>query len=871
MRGIRKLIGVTALAVGSLAFGGTASAAIPSAAPPDGTPAVPYVAWVGEHVQIAACPPAGKNMGTGASVVYQLEDWSGIAAREPFPILSPQVSNFSDKAAKGGVIKSTIGTNPTPRRGCAVQEWSALKPGIARFKVYQSTQTGDGGTDGVSPTSSNPVIVRVIWLAFDGVSLTHSDGTTAQKVVMAGDTTTIWHQRSTTGSEADQNRGNTATIGTPLYAPDKSTYYDPAANRYQVKVTVKGAFPLGENYARWHSVYGLFGTDGLVHLPAQWSDLGRALANDLGATDENGFDIHDDNVNQPTDLHYVGGLCPGLTLLTTSPDTDQVDTCFGNIIDIAANVPNGFSRVWSSGTYGSAGGGLTTGPFNPIDADASWLPDGKVDAGDAPMPAARVDFAIAQNTGGATDTTGVGYLTDVRKQDVYVRRDATTKSLLPHAWYAPFYVQNIPASRDYFVPGSGVSGTQIKDVSTPVNVSNGWLPFPPAVAGTAEYENWARGAGFLRALSLRGDSACVLDGLGSHQETRLALSAARFRPRPYNESRMAVYTDEHGEAYAAFVPGVGAYYDAFGVKNSNGGCDLQDDAGHPFDLGTASVTAQAFYPYQQGEGYGPELSNPVSFRVTSKFTKLLNYYPKGPSLQDQSVRIVVAHAQDVDGSPLVGETVCFQSDRNAEGMTAYRNPLGIAIKGGATWLSPAGDLVVQSHVYPDPYGLGRLCGRTDQNGNVAIEVFNSNHTVVDVIADFVDEGLFRDRFVDFSKSGSSATDIAGGSSAPSAAHVADISAVNAKGPVEATKKGVVKRAKKAVRTARIASASVKRGHLVVRVNGTAKTVRIRIAMTNSKGKTRVVIRSVAVNKSVTVKKVRITKKTGKISVAVLAG
>ena len=862
MRSIRVLIGVAAIAVGSLAFGGTANAAIPGAAPPDGTPAVPYVAWIGEHVQIAACPPDGKTMGSERNVVFQLEDWSGIAAREPFPLLSDEVRNFSDKAALGGVIKRTIGSNPTPRRGCAVQEWAALKPGIARFKVYSNSQALE---DGTSVRSSNPVIVRVIWLDFDGISLTHADGTTTTKVVMAGDTDSIWHNRSTDEiTEARANRGDTATIGKPYYAPDKSTYYDPGLNRYQVKVTVKGTFPLGENYARWHSVYGLFGNDGLVHLPAQWSDLGRALANDLGADDANGFDIHDDNVNQPADLHYVGGLCPGLTTLTTSSNTDQVDNCFGNVIDLNANVPDGFSRVWSSGTYGGTGDGLTTGPFNPLDADASWLPDGKVDPGDAPMPAARVDFAITQNTGGATDTTGVGALTDVRKQDVYVRRDPTTHNLLPHAWYAPFYVQNIPASLDYQVPGSGVSGTQIKDVSTPVNVSNGWLPFPPAATGSTEYENWARGAGWLRRSDLRGYTQCVLDGLSPRSESIV------FRSKPYGEARMAVYTDEHGEAYAAFVPGVGAYYDAFGVKNYNGGCDLQDDNGRPFDLGTAEIKATAFYPYQQGEGYGPAISNPVSFRVTSKFTKLLNYYPKGPSKQDQNVRIVVAHAQDVDGSPLSGELVCFMADKNAEGMSPYRNPLGIAIKGGATWLSPAEDLVVKTRTVQDEHGLGRICGRTDENGNIAVEVMNSNGTQVDVLADFVDEGLFRDRFVDFSKPGTSGVNIAG-STAPTSAQVGNISAINTTGSVAKTKAAVIKRAKKAVRTARIASASVKAGRLVVRVNGTAKVVRIRIAITNSKGKTHVVIRTVAVNKSVTVKKVRISKKTGRVSVAVLAG
>ena len=139
------------------------------------------------------------------------------------------------------------------------------------------------------------------------------------------------------------------------------------------------------------------------------------------------------------------------------------------------------------------------------------------------------------------------------------------------------------------------------------------------------------------------------------------------------------------------------------------------------------------------------------------------------------------------------------------------------------------------------------------------------------MADFVDEGLFRDRFVDFSKPGTSATDIAGGSASPTIAQVGRISAISSTGAIAATKAQVVKRAKKAVRTARIASASVRAGHLVVRVNGTAKAVRIRIAITNSKGKTHVVIRTIAVNRNVTVKKVRITKKTGRVSVAVLAG
>ena len=51
-----------------------------------------------------------------------------------------------------------------------------------------------------------------------------------------------------------------------------------------------------------------------------------------------------------------------------------------------------FSRVWQDFTD------PTLGPFDPQRPSQTLLSNGVLDAGDAPMPAARVDWAIAQNS-----------------------------------------------------------------------------------------------------------------------------------------------------------------------------------------------------------------------------------------------------------------------------------------------------------------------------------------------------------------------------------------------------------------------------------------------------------------------------------------
>ena len=55
-------------------------------------------------------------------------------------------------------------------------------------------------------------------------------------------------------------------------------------------------------------------------------------------------------------------------------------------------------------------------------------------------------------------------------------------------------------------------------------------------------------------------------------------------------------------------------------------------------------------------------SAPVTKSVTSLWSKTLAYFPKGPGAANAVARIVVAHAQNIDGSPFAGEVVCFAAD-----------------------------------------------------------------------------------------------------------------------------------------------------------------------------------------------------------------
>jgi hypothetical protein len=202
---------------------------------------------------------------------------------------------------------------------------------------------------------------------------------------------------------------------------------------------------------------------------------------------------------------------------------------------------------------------------------------------------------------------------------------------------------------------------------------------------------------------------------------------------------VVVYTDEHGEAQVAYRPGTGFYFDRLPViRNDNNGCDLEGiDV-----LGRSIITAVARYPYQPVSD-PDHTSTPLTKTVRSRFTKFLSYFPKGPGTANADARVVVAHAQDIDGTPFRNERVCFFVDDEVDGSFGFTGETG---RTGAR-------LVVNGSEAP-PLGTADLCRYTDANGNVAIEVINSDPQSINVTALFVDEGLLRSIDANFAVAGS---------------------------------------------------------------------------------------------------------------------
>ncbi len=80
---------------------------------------------------------------------------------------------------------------------------------------------------------------------------------------------------------------------------------------------------------------------------------------------------------------------------------------------------------------------------------------------------------------------------------------------------------------------------------------------------------------------------------------------------------------------------------------------------------------------------------------------------------------------------------------------------GMKVFTGITGPANARINLAGSYRADDPEGLNRLCAFTNRYGNAAVEIFNSNGGIADIIADYVDEGLLRDIKVNFNVPGSS--------------------------------------------------------------------------------------------------------------------
>ncbi len=573
-------------------------------------------------------------------------------------------------------------------------------------------------------------------------------------------------------------------------------------------------------------------------LPADWAALAGVYAFDTSGYNPSAWDIHDDQA--ATEGHTATSMCGGLALI------DAVDNCLGG------GETGRFSRL-VGGTQADPVG--TFGPFDPARPETSFLPDGKLDAGDAPMPAARIDVELAG---------GVGALAAADKHRLYSRnRTGAASAAFPgnaHNLYAPFYVSLLPGD----ISQTSVLRYTTSGVTGPI-ANN----FPGYQSGFVMFSD-ARTYHFWDLLNphSRGALNACRDVGGTGQ-----VGPGGFIPTPTGVDAATVYTDEHGEAILRFLPDVGAAL----TPDSNGRCDL-GEIGGPALLGTATISAEALDPYQLTFN-APRISNTLTKNVFELAGKSLDCLPKSAN-EAFCVEVI----RDIRGNPVVGAEVSFT--REPRGLII---PASIALGGydtrGQTIVSTTADEV-------------RV--RTNALGQAGVEIKSTLPGLVDLDAENVGTrnggfGVQRVRCIRFAGNGTTlptdgptcvaptdggtpipvtppTTGGGGGGgggtvTAPPAATVVSL----AGNPVPAAQTPAAKPAAKAaalkLTSARLVFKNGKR-YLVVRVNGSAKTAKVRITLVMRTGKaSKPVVRSIRTNKAVVVSNLQVSKHVRTVRVA----
>ncbi len=769
---------------------------------------VPYLAWRGEQVRLVKCDITFENGiestgggGDGSLALnadWIVEDWSGY----PFQPPSLEQSTVKFFRARGD-------RRDAP---CVKANFVSLKAGLAIIKlVITDAATG------------NPLVKHQFLVGWLGL--------------------------------------NEPVIDSPLDGLEDVP--GGLGNRLRARLT--GALPLGNNFVE-------LGLPPSIQLPAEadgstyWDELAVALAT---TSDPRPFyrdapwrmwDIHDDQLL--TEGHVdadaavfpdpYGGPCPPEPpsgTPTRDAAIDAVDNCPGFQGDDGQ-----FSRIWGDLTNGGGGDEeATEGPFDPVRFEQTFLGDGKLDAGDVPLPAARVDFSIAANSGAPTDISGVGSFTDANKgssgdgfREIYERRqDALVDDDDPHNLYAPYYQAYIPAVRgendgDGTSSGTDTAGTtnNYPNFLTCIEEENGSLGGPIGDAG-CEYDYWTI------ELDLRTAAGGSTDCL-----RRLDAQPA-FRQLPFGPQAVVVYSDEHGEAWVQWLPGLGFFFDNLGVgTNLNNACDLRGvDV-----LGTADIQAIARYPGQKTTD-PDKPSNVLTKTVGNLFSKEVTCVPKGPvpPVENSLAFICTATAIDIDGSPFAGEKVCFMT--NGEGARPF--PLG----------TPS-----------TQEGLHRLCVITNAQGQAAIEVFGKC-LQGNVIVEFVKEGIIRFATFPFG-----CPPGAGGGTQVSAAQLLGVDPKTlvpgmspqqtqqalAQARAKAKPKAKAKKATLAFARIQVKSFQKRDRRLVVRVNSPARTARIQVTLISASGKVigGRLVRTVPTNRAVRVPNLKLPKaaKTARVKV-----
>jgi hypothetical protein len=853
---------VAALSVVALtAFAGTASAGLQPAVQQGFDPEqtnVPYLAWRGEKVRLVKCvAPETVGITTGAPsngpALQQaarfftgtnavIEDWSGDQFNRPqFEVTG---TGFGGPLIFGSNVGVFQGTGEMAGRVCFATTLVSLKAGIAIVKLSVAGTNGGG-----QPTMFLQHQFTVAWMTISNVNVEDvGPGTIPAATAPAAVCQTIHEDAA----------GNLRCTEFVAEATPDTT----AAAQNQIQVIVQGQIPMEGNFDELNAQLGRTGNAPLT-MPQDWDDWARIWArSSIGGNERNPclWDIHDeftavpgggatpvtgDNHNKTVDPCIVGPSAPGRDEVDNQPipatgfpfpGTPAEFGPFSRFIhNFADNPTEGPQAVELPGNTT-----LTIGPFDPKRRDTSYIPDGFLNEGDAPMPAARVDVAI--------DPASVGLLVPIDKHAVYTG-NAT------HPLWAPYYGTFLPATaaQEPFTaftdPGTGL-GTTASGIDGPAT-GNNFHGFLNNFAQGGLYHFWD----FAVAAARQGSP--IINPITGQPCPPFAPGQAALTPSGFFE--VTVYTDEHGEARVGFAAGVG--FNPAGLNivfNANGGCDIQGVA----QLGTNVIRAIARYPYQPVTAPDVAGDETITKAVTSAFFKGITCVPKGPGLANQVGFICTATARGINNQPFVGETVCFIT--NAEAIMPL-SPLAPPETRPAGLTGPA-----------------TVCVVTNAQGQASVEIFGKGD--LNVIAFFVQEGLLR--FVTLTPTGTPPTvpiTVPGGTpgqppagstqpvtstAAPTQAQVVSLLGNTQPTQPQTSTPGNQQAAKAQLRSARLVYTRAGR-KLVVRVNSPDRTARIRIVM-RGKGRTiATAVRTVRTNRAVTVSGLRIARTVNRVTVSVL--
>jgi hypothetical protein len=361
-----------------------------------------------------------------------------------------------------------------------------------------------------------------------------------------------------------------------------------------------------------------------------------------------------------------------------------------------------------------------------------------------------------------------------------------------------------------------------------------------------------------------------------------------YRQTPEGPQKVAIYTDEHGIGDVNFRPGSGFWFNALLKANPdmgnnlNGGCDLKYLADNV--LGYADISAASYYPNQPVSG-NPAGSATIRKTVKSLFAKYLAVFPKGNTPELRNARIVVAHAQDIDGSPFAYETVCFSNTSASGSISAFvpRDSNALAKQVGPYNLE--GTERVNDPI--NSQDSDRVCVRTNKWGNAAVEVLESQGAEINIIGDFTEERILRDVHIPFGSPPAiddpgippRAAGAPGQPQGPPAANVNGMGspsqatlAALAEGNVKVSSSRKLKAARVSVRFARVVN-SVKGGrYLSLRLKGTKKSATVKIQLMGYNGKVvKTLRRTVKVGQTVKLKDVKLGANVRNVRVSVLNG